>query len=166
MEWRVATLPMSHYIVREITTRSVPRRYASYLRSSRQLVVLGCYVSTEFAFCPISNLWQLRDGTTVAVCCGCEKCCYVCWSSSIAGITGAKEMCSVSVSRSKFLRLLVADWHWKCGVQYLSRPFLNGLNALLGCMLTFGRRIVCLHPCNALKNCVGLKRARRKTGTE
>jgi len=48
-----------------------------------------------------------------AVYCGCEKCRYVGWSSSIVGITGAKEMCSVSVSRSKVLHLLVADWGWK-----------------------------------------------------
>jgi len=45
-----------------------------------------------------------------------EKCRNVGWGSSIVGITGAKEMCSVSVSRSKVLRLLVADWHWKYGV--------------------------------------------------
>jgi len=45
----------------------------------------------------------------------CEKCRYV-DCSSIVGITGAKEMCSVSVSRSKTLRLLVVDLHWKCGV--------------------------------------------------
>jgi len=31
-------------------------------------------------------------------------------------ITGSKEMCSVSVSRSKVLRLLVGDWHWKYAV--------------------------------------------------
>ena len=47
---------------------------------------------------------------------GCEKCSYVGWSSSIVDITGAKEMCSVSVSRSKVLRLLVLDLHWKYGV--------------------------------------------------
>jgi len=47
---------------------------------------------------------------------GCEKCCYVGCCSSIVDITGAKEMCSVSVSRSKVLRLLVAVRRWKCGV--------------------------------------------------
>jgi len=47
---------------------------------------------------------------------GCEKCRYGGWSSSIVDKTGAKEMCSVSVSRSKVLRLLVADWRWKYGV--------------------------------------------------
>jgi len=46
---------------------------------------------------------------------GCEKCNFG-LSSSTAGITETKEMYSVSVSRSKVLRLLVADWHWKCGV--------------------------------------------------
>jgi len=46
---------------------------------------------------------------------GCENCRYVDWSSSIVGITGAKEMCSVSVSRSKVLRLLVLDLHCKYG---------------------------------------------------
>ena len=47
---------------------------------------------------------------------GCEKCRYLGWSSSILGITETKEMCSVSVSRSKVLRLLVVDLHWKyCG---------------------------------------------------
>jgi len=47
---------------------------------------------------------------------GCEKCRNLGLSSSIVGITGANEMCSVSVSRSNVLRLLVRDWHWKCGV--------------------------------------------------
>jgi len=47
---------------------------------------------------------------------GCEKCCNVGWSSSIVNITEAKEMCSVSVSHSKVLSLLVVDLHWKCGV--------------------------------------------------
>ena len=47
---------------------------------------------------------------------GREKCCIVGWSSSIVDITEAKEMCSVSVSRSKVLRLLVVDIHWKCCV--------------------------------------------------
>jgi hypothetical protein len=32
--WRVATLPMSCYIVRKITTGSVPQSYAGYLRTS------------------------------------------------------------------------------------------------------------------------------------
>jgi len=41
---------------------------------------------------------------------------YVGWSSCIVDITGAKEMCSVSVSRSKVLRLLVVDLHRKCVV--------------------------------------------------
>jgi len=35
MEWQVATLPMSHYIVGKITTRSVPQSYACYLRTSQ-----------------------------------------------------------------------------------------------------------------------------------
>ena len=47
---------------------------------------------------------------------GREKCWYVDWSSSIVETIGTKEMCSVSVSRSKVLRLLVVDLHWKCGV--------------------------------------------------
>jgi len=42
----------------------------------------------------------------------CEICGYVGWSVSIVDITEAKEM-SVSVSRSKVLRLLVVDLHWK-----------------------------------------------------
>ena len=47
---------------------------------------------------------------------GCEKCRNVGWTLSIVDITETKEMCSVSVSRSKVLRLLVVDLHWKCGV--------------------------------------------------
>ena len=42
---------------------------------------------------------------------GCEMCCNVGWSSSIVDITEAKEMCSVSVSHRKILRLLVVDLH-------------------------------------------------------
>jgi len=57
----------------------------------------------------------------------CEKCCYVGWSSSVLDITGAKEMSSVSVCRSKILRLLVVECYWKCAVWHLSRPVLNGL---------------------------------------
>ena len=53
---------------------------------------------------------------------GCEKFCNVAWISSIVDITVTKEMCSVSVSGSKVLRLLVIDLHWK----YLSRPIRNG----------------------------------------
>jgi len=47
---------------------------------------------------------------------GCEKFCNVAWISSIVDITVTKEMCSVSVSRSKVLRLLVVDLHRKCCV--------------------------------------------------
>ena len=47
---------------------------------------------------------------------GCENCRNLGLSSNTVGITVAKEMFSVSVSRSKVLRLLVADWHWKCGI--------------------------------------------------
>ena len=47
---------------------------------------------------------------------GCEKRRNLGLGSNIVGITEAKEMCSVSVSRSKVLRFLVRDWHWKCGV--------------------------------------------------
>jgi len=36
----VATLTMSCYVVREITTRSVPQRYADYLWMSQPLVAL------------------------------------------------------------------------------------------------------------------------------
>jgi len=45
----------------------------------------------------------------------CVKFCNLVLISIIVGVIGEKEMCSVSVSRSKVLRLLVADWHWKCG---------------------------------------------------
>ena len=47
---------------------------------------------------------------------GCEKCWYVDWSWSIVETAGTKEMCSVSVSRSKVLRLRVVELHWKCCV--------------------------------------------------
>ena len=40
MVWRVATLPMSCYIVRKITTRRMPQSYACYLRTSQSLVSL------------------------------------------------------------------------------------------------------------------------------
>ena len=52
---RGATLPMSCYIVREITTRSVE---------------LWFNVSTEFSLCTSRNLWYLRVGTTKALVCG------------------------------------------------------------------------------------------------
>ena len=56
MAWRLATLPMSCYIVRKITTRSVPKSCTCYLSSSQSLVALWFYVSREFRFC-CSNLW-------------------------------------------------------------------------------------------------------------
>jgi hypothetical protein len=37
MVWRVATLPMPCYIVRKITTVSVPKSYAGYLRTLQRL---------------------------------------------------------------------------------------------------------------------------------
>ena len=40
MVWRVATLPMSCYIVRKITTRRMPQSYACYLRTSQPLMSL------------------------------------------------------------------------------------------------------------------------------
>jgi hypothetical protein len=64
MLWRVFTLPMSCYIVRKITTMSVPQSYAGYLRTSQPLVALLCYVSTEIAICSSSDLRYLRVGTT------------------------------------------------------------------------------------------------------
>jgi len=82
----------------------------------------------EFPFCCISNLWFLRGATTKVALNGCERCRYVGWSSSTVGITGTKEMYSVSVSGSKVLRLLVIDLHWK----YLSRPVLNGRTRRFG----------------------------------
>ena len=63
---------------------------------------------------PSSNVWYLRVVYAKVLLNGCENCRYVVWSSSIVGI--AKEMYSVSVSRSKVLRLLVVDLHWKYGV--------------------------------------------------
>jgi hypothetical protein len=60
MEWRVATLPMSWYIVRKINTRSVPHTYAGYRRS----VALWIYVSTEIPTWTCSGLKYLRVGTT------------------------------------------------------------------------------------------------------
>jgi len=44
MVQRVATLPMPCYIVRKITTRSVPRNYVGHLRPSDLLVALLCFV--------------------------------------------------------------------------------------------------------------------------
>ena len=67
-------------------------------------------------FTASSNLWYLRGWNNEVVFYGCEKCRYEDWSSSIVGITGPKKMFSVSVSRSKVLRLLVIDLHWKYGV--------------------------------------------------
>jgi hypothetical protein len=52
--WRVATLPISCYIVRKITTRSVPQSYAGYLTTLQPLVH------------GVSFLWYLRPGTTKA----------------------------------------------------------------------------------------------------
>jgi len=77
-----------------------------------------CDVSFGRSFLPVAvYVWCV---VVVVTCGSCDlkqrKCLYVGWSSSIVDITGAKEMCSVSVSRRKFLRLLVADWRWKCGV--------------------------------------------------
>jgi hypothetical protein len=63
MVWRVATLPMSCYIVRKITTRSVPLSYAGYLRTPQPLVALWFNVSTEIPICTSSNLMYLRDGS-------------------------------------------------------------------------------------------------------
>jgi hypothetical protein len=40
MVWRVATLPTSCFVVRKITTVSVPQSYAAYLRTSQPLVAL------------------------------------------------------------------------------------------------------------------------------
>ena len=57
MAWWVATLPMSCYIVREITTTSVPQSNAGYLSTSQSIVALWCYVCTEFRFRSSSNPW-------------------------------------------------------------------------------------------------------------
>ena len=64
MVWRVATLPMSCCIVREITTRSVPQSNAGYLKTPQPLVALWFYVSTEIPICTGSNLRYSRDGIT------------------------------------------------------------------------------------------------------
>ena len=56
--WRVATLPMSCYIVRKITTKSVPQCYPGYLTRRQPLVALRLNVSTEFPFCTNSHLWH------------------------------------------------------------------------------------------------------------
>jgi len=66
--------------------------------------------------CDVSFGRSFLSETPKVLVSGCEKCRYVGCSSSVVDITGAKEMCSVSASRSKVLRLLVADWRWKCGV--------------------------------------------------
>ena len=45
-------------------------------------------------------------------------------SSSIVDLTGAKEMCSVSVSHNKVLLFLVVNGQWKYGV-YLSIKYVR-----------------------------------------
>jgi len=66
MAWWVATLPMSCYIVRDITTRSVPQSYADYLRMSQSLLALWFYVFMEFlsvlvVICGICELEQRKS---------------------------------------------------------------------------------------------------------
>ena len=78
-------------------------------------MAMCCYVSTEFPFNSSSNRWYLRFGARKVELSGCEKYNFA-FSSSTVDITESNEMCSVFVSRSKVLRLHVADWHWKCGV--------------------------------------------------
>ena len=48
---RVVTLPLPCYIVRKITTMSVPQNYVGHLTSSQSLVALRCFVWTQFPFC-------------------------------------------------------------------------------------------------------------------
>ena len=55
-------------------------------------------------------------------------------------------MCSVSVSRRKVLRLLVAVWRWKCGAFHLSRL----RRYVHACLRMAGWRIMWLRPCKAL----------------
>jgi len=88
--WRVATLPMSCYIVRDITNRIMPQIYAGYLRTSQSLVALWGNVSTEFPFCSCSNLWYLRVRASILWRYECENRRYVGWSPSIVDKTEAK----------------------------------------------------------------------------
>ena len=62
--WRMATLPMSCYIVRKSTTKRVPLCYTCYPRASQSRVALLFHGSTEIPFCTSSKLWYLRIGTT------------------------------------------------------------------------------------------------------
>ena len=48
MVWRVATLPMSCYMVRRITTRRMPQSDACCLRTSQPLMALYFQGSTEY----------------------------------------------------------------------------------------------------------------------
>jgi len=115
MGWWVATLPMSCYIVRNITTMSVPQSFADYRRTSQSIEACDVTFPRSFVsvvvICGSCELIERKYWPN-----GCEKYRYVDWSSSIIDITGANKMCSVSVSRSKVLRLLVVDLHWKYGV--------------------------------------------------
>jgi len=64
---QVATLPMSCYIVREMTTLSVPQRYTGSLRTSQPLVALYFDGSTDILIYTSSGLWYLPLGTTKLV---------------------------------------------------------------------------------------------------
>jgi len=124
MERRVAALSMSCNIVREISTMSVPQRYAGNVSSSQslaQIILRRCDVSFPRSSVPVR---VVSCGVCKSWLCGLE--------SEYSRQNRTKEICSVSVSRSKVSRLLVADWHWKYGVLHLSRPILNGLTRYLG----------------------------------
>ena len=63
--WRVTTLPMSCYIVRKITTNSVPQSYAGYLRTSQSIVACDVtfprsFVSVLLVICGIYELKQRK----------------------------------------------------------------------------------------------------------
>ena len=99
MARRVATLPMSCFIVREITTMSVPQIYAGYLGTSQ---------SQSLALVVICGICEVEQRRCYAM---SENRRYVDWSPTIVDKTEAKEMYAVSVSRSKVSRLLVAEAH-------------------------------------------------------
>jgi hypothetical protein len=60
MVWQGAALPMSRYIVRKTTTRTMQQSHASYLRTSWPLGALWLYVSMEFRSCA-HNSMRLAD---------------------------------------------------------------------------------------------------------
>jgi hypothetical protein len=169
MVWQVAAVPMSCYIIRSTTTRtmtteSTTESHAVYLRTLWPLGASQFYVSTELPiwdlrgtailrFHGVANLWSVHVTDTICV----THIFYACLSLNVScihrssqfhfwtfGIYCERKVCYWSVERNRnhvtYVNIYVYVWVWE---RYVLRGFTR-LDHVLHCVFSVLMEISCI----------------------